>query len=213
MTKSWQRSARCSPDRPLRRLRATQPGNGEGEPNGRQVEDDGQRPERETGVSLDQRAGEPDGADPDEPDEHALEVCAQVVAAPDDRKHPDGSADLDSDVGVRELQAAVAERLRDRGGHEQAPEHHADEHQPHGQRRRIEPARDPAGVHPGRPHRQEQEERLHGAAQREMRKELVRELRHCEDVDEIEEELDRSDAVVGAVARAQEPVVRGHRRA
>lgn len=46
----------------------------------------------------------------------------------------------------------------------------------------------------------------------EVRQQLVRELRHGEDVDEVEEELDRRDTGIVVAPRAHEPCVRGQCR-
>ena len=61
-------------DRPLRRLRPTQPGHWEPEPDGRNLEDDGERPDREASVPFGQRARDPEDAGAEQPRGDALEV-------------------------------------------------------------------------------------------------------------------------------------------
>ena len=81
--------------------------------------------------------------------------AAQLVPAADHDEHPDGAADLEGDEGARELEPTVVERLGIAADMSRL-EHRADEHQPDGQRRRVEPARDPSRVHPRGPHGQKQ---------------------------------------------------------
>jgi hypothetical protein len=99
----------------------------------------------------------------------------------------------DQDEGRREGEPAVPEGVRKRGRHDQDREHHRDQREPDRPRAQLEVVGDPGGVDRRAPDRQQQEQRLRRATQRQMAQQVVRELRDGEDVDQVEEELDRPD--------------------
>jgi hypothetical protein len=64
----------------------------------------------------------------------------------------------------------------------------------------VEPVRHPRRVDPRPPHDEQQERRPPDLGDREVAEDHVRQLRDREDVDQVEEQLDRRDRLVDAVA-------------
>ncbi|KAG1184101.1 hypothetical protein G6F35_015181 [Rhizopus arrhizus] len=103
------------------------------------------------------------------------------------------------------INAAVVAKCagQDRGG-DQAHEHHREQHDPHGDGVGIEPVGDPARVLPSQPDREPQHQRMHGAHQRQVVQQAVRQLRHGKDVHQVEEQFHISDAGFVAVPAAKQ---------
>ena len=129
MMKTWQRSAKCAAlDVVVGRDGAAatrQPvaGRGRGE-----LERERGDPQDEPLVAVERRAGQPQHAGRGAPDDEPLEHVAQPVAAVQQRRRGGVAADLERDVARREQQRPLTERLGQRGGHEQAAEHHRRQH-------------------------------------------------------------------------------------
>ncbi len=176
-------------DLPVGGRRAAQPGRPVA--NGRRHVVDCQRRDPQPGAGARRRepAGQPQhardqapGQDPPKDDvEGVVARCrVDVEGVP---RH------LQQDVGAGEQRREPAEGLGDGDRHQQAGCHHHQQHQPHQHRLGIEPVGHPGGVDPGPPHDQQQEQRLQGAAQRQVMKQQVAELRHREHEDQVEEQL------------------------
>ena len=152
----------------------------------------GGAPEREPGVAVGDRAGDPESADDHLPDEVVDEVLAERAPAQgDDEEHR--TPDLDEQVAGDEQPGALVEGVGDRGRHEQAGEHQPDQEQPHRQPVRVEPVRPPRDHVPRVDDRERHDRRLGGGPQVDVLDEVVRELPDREDVDEVEEQLERGD--------------------
>ena len=106
--------------------------------------------------------------------------------------------DLEEQVPADEQPGAVAERVGDPDRHEQAREHEPGEQQAHRQPVRLEPVHPPRRHVPGVDDRQRHDQGLGGRAQIDVLEQVVRELADREDVDEIEEELERRHDALGA---------------
>ena len=148
-------------------------------------------PQHEPLVAVERRAGQPQHAGRGAPDDQPLEHVAQPVAAVQQQRRGGVATDLQRDVARREQQPLLAERLRQRGGHEQAAEHHRGEHPADRRRGRVEPVRHPRRVDPRPPDDEQQERGPRHAGDGEVVEDLVRQLGDREDVDEVEEQLDR----------------------
>ena len=173
---------------------------------------EGRYPQHESLVAGERRAGEPEHTGRSTPDDQPLEHVAQPVAAVQEPRRRGVATDLQRDVARREHQPLLAERLGQRGGHEQAREHHRGEHPADRGRGRIEPVGHPGRVDPGPPDDEQQERRPRHAGDGEVAQDLVRQLCDREDVDQVEEQLDRGRRLRDAVAaRAQVADRRGHR--
>ena len=98
-------------------------GRGRGE-----LEREGRDPQHEPLVAVERRAGQPQHAGRGAPDDQPLEHVAEPVAALQQQRRGGVATDLQRDVAPREQQAVLTERLGQRGGHEQAAEHHGGEH-------------------------------------------------------------------------------------
>jgi hypothetical protein len=154
-------------------------------------------PEQQARVAVGDRAGHPEDAGQQLPDQVVDEVLTLRPAAQGhDEEH--AAADLEAQVAGDEQPRAVAEGVVDRDGHEQAGEHQPDEHQARGQRVRIEPVRPPRDHVPGVEDRERQDRRLGAGAQIDVCDQVVRELADREDVDEVEEQLQRRDLALSA---------------
>jgi hypothetical protein len=116
-------------DRVIRRAGAAQPRHG--------------KPEPDAAVRLPQQARYRP------PNQRPLEDPGQMVAAAEGSERELGPAEVERDVGLVLAAALIAEGLGDRGGHNQAREHHTEKHQLHRTRVRVEIVGDPAGVYPG----------------------------------------------------------------
>jgi hypothetical protein len=112
--------------------------------------------------------------------------------------------DLEEQVAGDEQPRAIAERVGDRDRHEQAREHQPDEQQPHRQPLRLEPVRSPRGHVPRVNDREGHDHRLRARPQIEVLAQVMRELADREDVDEIEEQLERVDNAL-CTGRARRP--------
>jgi hypothetical protein len=106
--------------------------------------------------------------------------------------------DLQEQVASDEQPRAVAERVVDRDGHQEAREHQRDERRAHRQPVRLEPVRPPRGHVPGVEDRERQHRGLGARAQVHVREQVVRDLPDREDVDEVEEQLERGDVALRA---------------
>lgn len=136
-------------------------------------------------------------AGPQLPHQVVDEVLAEGAAAQghDEERRP---SDLEEQVPPDEQPRAPVERVGDRDRREQAREHEPDERQPHRQRVRLQPVRPRRRHVPGVDDHRRQDHRLGAGAQIDVREQVVRELPDREDVDEIEEELERRDHSLGA---------------
>ena len=171
---------------------------------GAEVEHDGRDPQQQPPIAGQRRARQPQHAGRRAPADEALEDVAQRLVAAQQARGRGVAPDLQRDVADREQHAVRAERARQRGGHEQAREHHAGEHRAHRRRRRVEPVGHPGRVDPRPPHDQQQERRPPDPGDRQVAEDHVRQLRDREDVDQVEEQLDRRDRLLDALApRAQ----------
>jgi hypothetical protein len=153
-------------------------------------------PENEPRVAVGDRAGHPQRAGQQLPDEDVDEVLALRPSAhghDEERRAPD----LQEQVASDEQPRAPAERIVDRDGHEQAGEHQPHEQHTHRQPVRIEPVRTPRGHVPGVEDRERHDYRLGAGPQIDLRQQVVRELPDREDVDEVEEQLERGDDALG----------------
>ena len=106
-------------------------------------------------------------------------------------------------VGAREQQRLAVEGMRHRRRQQQAGQHQHEHQRAHRRAIRVHPVGEPAGVHPHPPHREQQEQGLQRADQRQVLDQRVRQLRHREHEHQVEEQLDEGDARV-RIARAQQ---------
>jgi hypothetical protein len=158
---------------------------------------DRQPPEHEARVAVGDRPGHPQDAGEQFPDQVVDEMLAlRPVAKGHDEKH--APAHLQKQVAGDEQPRAVAEGVLDRDGHEQAGEHQPDERHAHRQRVRIEPVRAPRDHVPGVEDGERQDDRLGARTEIEVCDQVVRELADRDDVDEVEEQLERRDVALGA---------------
>jgi hypothetical protein len=109
----------------------------------------------------------------------------------DDREK--GAPYLVRHVARGEHKSTLRECLWYRDRHEQAREHHGDQKSPHRRPFGVEPVGEPGCVYPGPPHSEQQEERLQRADQGQVFEQPVGELRHGEDEDQVEEQLQSRD--------------------
>ncbi len=178
------------------------------------VERERRQPEHRPRRALGDAAGDPEHAGGEEPDQDArrarpLDRPRRGRGEGQERVPPD----LDHDVGDREQQPALAERLRDRDRHQQARQHQRDQQQPDERRVRVELVRRPGRVVPRPPDHEQHERRLAGALPRQVREQQVRDLRDREDEDEVVEELEARRALRdGAVAPQGDPADARHAR-
>ena len=106
-----------------------------------------------------------------------------------------------------ERESIIAERFEQRRRHDQARKHQPYEHEPRYAVSQIEVIRDPGDVVPRTPDGEEQDQRLEHAPQREIREQVARELGHGEDIDEVEEQLDRPDCARSPAVLAETSTV------
>jgi hypothetical protein len=106
------------------------------------------------------------GAPHDEPLEHV----AQAMSAIEEPSRCGVPTDLEDDVACREQQRPLTERFGQRGGHEQAAEHHRRQHRADRRRARVEPVRHPGRVDPRPPDDEQQRDTGDG----EVAEDLVR---------------------------------------
>ena len=106
--------------------------------------------------------------------------------------------DLDEQVAGDEQPRAPVEGVGDRDRHEQAGEHQPDQQQPHRQPVRVEPVRPPRDHVPRVEDRERHDHRLGAGPQVDVLEQVVRELPDREDVDEVEEQLERGDDALRA---------------
>ena len=106
--------------------------------------------------------------------------------------------DLDQQVAGDEQPRAPVEGVGDRGRHEQAGEHQPDQQQPHRQPVRVEPVRPPRDHVPRVDDCERHDRRLGAGPQVDVLEQVVRELPDREDVDEVEEQLERGDDALRA---------------
>jgi hypothetical protein len=102
-----------------------------------------------------------------------------------------GAAYLDREVADHEQPGAVAKCLRDRGRHDQAGEHQAKQQQADGLEIGVEPVRRPHRHEPRVHDREGEDQGLSHAPGIDVAEQVMRKLADGEDVDEIEEELQR----------------------
>ena len=121
----------------------------------------------------------------------ALRPAAQ---GPDEERCADH---LKQQVTGDEQPSAPAERVVDCDRHEQAGEHQPDEQHAHRQPIGVEPVRPPCGHVPGVVDGERQNRGLGTGPQVDVLHQMVRELPDREDVDQVEEELERADAALG----------------
>ena len=129
-------------------------------------------PEGEARVAVGERAGDPQGAGDQLPDEVVDEVLALGPPAQSDdqeRRPPD----LKEQVAGDEQPRAVVERVADRDRHEQAGEHQPDQQRSHRQAVGLEPVRPPRGHVPGVDDRERQDDRLRARAQIDVLEQVV----------------------------------------
>jgi hypothetical protein len=127
----------------------------------------------------------------------ALRPAAQ--GQDEERRAPD----LEEQVARDEQPRPVGEGVVDRDGHQQAGEHQPDERHAHGQRVGLEPVRPPCRHVPGVEDREREDDRLDTGAQIHACQQVLRELPDREDVDEVEEQLERADVAL-SVGRARD---------
>ena len=198
-------------DLPLAHRRAPTPGQPIGGQRRREVE-----PERSQPQNPAQRFGVDDAAgDPQRRREHAPgQDLAEVLVEPPARRDRDDervAPDLQTRVGAREQQRVLAEPLRDRDRHQQAREHHEDQHEPDRHRVRVEPVGHPRRVVPRPVQRDEHERRLGRARPADVREQMVRQLGDREDVDEVEEKLEERRALLALPPSADDRQLRDDR--
>ena len=92
-----------------------------------------------------------------------------------------------------ESQPVIAERAQQRRRHDQAREHERDQHQPCGASAEVEVVGDPGDVVPRSPDGEQQDQRLECTPPGQAGEKMARQLRHGQDVHQIEEQLDRRD--------------------
>jgi hypothetical protein len=121
------------------------------------------------------------------------------------------ASDLKRDVRAGEQQPLAVERIRDRGGHQQARERATNKHEPDRNRPRVKPVDHPGGVDPCPPDDEQQKPRpcyrhqTETAVDHEMRK-----LRDREHVHQIEEQLHRRGRLLTAVTRPEMLIALAH---
>jgi hypothetical protein len=118
-------------------------------------------------------------------------LALRPAAQGDDQKRR--APDLEEQVPGYEQPRAPVERVGDRDRHEQAGEHQPDEQNAHRQPVRVEPVRPPRGHVPGVDDRECQDHRLGARPQIHVLDQVVGELSDREDVDEVEQQLERGD--------------------
>ena len=196
MMKSRKRSAKCSgptaqglghprsPGQPVRHERCLV------------VECERREPERRPLRAVRERAGDPERARGDEPDQDAPGPLAFDRAATRGGEREEGLApDLNRDIGGGEEQRLVAERLGDRDRHQQAGEHERDQQKPDDDRAGIELVRGPCrGSTTTR--RRAAPASPDPLLPRQVVQQQVRHLRDGEDEDEVVEELERGRALL-----------------
>jgi hypothetical protein len=106
--------------------------------------------------------------------------------------------ELKEQVAGDEQPRAAVERVGNRGRHEQAGKHQSDQQQLHRSPVGLEPVRSPRGHVPGVDDSERQNHGLDARAHVDVLEQVVRELPDREDVDEIEEQLERGDHALGA---------------
>ena len=158
--------------------------------------------------------GHPRPGDPRDPSDarprEQLRVVAAHAPAPQRDDHERAAHHLERHVRSGEAQALLTECPGDLHRHDQADQHQHDQEAPHCRVVGVDPVGGPGSVVPGPPHRQEEHERLDGAAHHEVLKKMMGELRDREHVDEVEKQLHIGDRG-GLTPTAVTENSRGHR--
>jgi hypothetical protein len=160
-------------------------------------DDYGKAPEDEARVGIGDRAGDPQGADGQLPDEVVDEVLSERAATKshDEEARP---ADLQHQIAGDEQPSASGECIADRRGHQQAREHEPDEQRLDWPLVGVEPVRAPGRHVPRIDDRERHDQRLGTGPQVDVLEQVMRQLPDREDVDEIEEQLERADDALSA---------------
>jgi len=151
------------------------------------------------------RLGERPAGDPDEVEE------VVAIVADEREQHEAVPAELDPEIGERERQSALAERLRQADRHHHRRAHQREQEESHRHVADVEPVGDPGGVDPHPPDREEQHPRLEEAERIGVEDDRVRNLGDREHEDEIEEQFDEADPLLAVRIPAAEEVA-FHRR-
>ena len=159
---------------------------------GRVVDEHRDQPETQPPLEGQCRTEDPEHAGQQGPQQqHAVVGCELVAAVGDHHEHR--TEEAHEQVAPDEEPGAVAEGAGYSDRHAQCGEHEHPGEQLHWGAARIQPVHRPGGVVPAPPHRGEHHDGLGSALPGEVLDEQVRELDDGEDVDQVEEELDRAD--------------------
>ena len=159
-----------------------------------------QRAVRERGRDQQQRAGDRARQQPGDREMHLVLLPARDPVEPE-MGHPHHQ------VGEREQQRVVAERLRDGQRHEHHRRHRDEHHQPRPEVLAGDVVGQPRERRPAPPQRGEHEQPLADRGPREVVRHQARHARDREHEHEVEEQLERRDALLGRMG-----VVGRHRR-
>jgi hypothetical protein len=167
-------------------------------------------PERDASLAFDEPARDQQRADRYPPDEHSLENGSQPMLPTNGGNGEELTPEEARRESRSEREPVIVECSEQRRGHDQTRKHQPDEHEPRCAVAQIEVVRDPGNVVPRTPDGEEYDQRLDHAPQRQIGEQVARELRYGEDVDEIEEQLDRPDcarspAVLAEMSQAPVP--------
>src|SRR5215213_1814857 len=132
---------------------------------------------------------------------------AQRLSQGDERER--GTPYLDGNVCQGEHQPALAEGFWYCHRHEKAGKHHCYQHQANRQPIWVEPVGEPGCVDPHPPHHQKQHQGFQHSSEAQVLQQPVGELRHSEDVDQIEEQLQGCNPLLTTVPSSKRTSVIG----
>ena len=156
-------------------------------------------PDRDALATLEEAGDQEQGGAEDRRRREPQKRAATIGVVPSDDDGEDEMKEADEEIGDAEQHRIVSERARHRQGDAEHGAHRGEHHEADATLVDIHRARQPRVHAPRPPERRENEHPAEDSTPRRIVREQARDLRHREHEDQVEEELERSDLVLGVV--------------